>query len=69
MVEAYLDDYLFPVYLMPPSSGRIAIVPGAAHLVTSVRRWSMSLPGNASWEPGSAGTDDAWRQNAWRRSA
>ena len=65
MVEAYLDDYLFPVYLMPPSRGRIAVLPAASALVTNVRRWNMSLPGDASWEPG-AGADEEWRRNAWR---
>jgi hypothetical protein len=85
----YLNDFLFPVYLLPPSRGRLGLIPATARerlsnrvhlppplarssrrisaacsntptsllqasLVSNVRRWEMSLPGNASWEPGAS---------------
>ena len=30
MLEVYLNDFLFPVYLMPPSRGRVGLIPATA---------------------------------------
>ena len=70
MLEVYLNDFLFPVYLMPPSRGRLGLIPSTTSLVSHVRRWEMSLPGNASWEPGaSADLPAAARPWEWEHSA
>ena len=45
MLEAYLAGYLMPVYLMPPTTGRVGLLPAAARLVSAVQLWDMSLPG------------------------
>ena len=45
MLELYLNDYLMPVYLMPPTTGRIGLLPAAAHGISEARLWAMSLPG------------------------
>ena len=37
-----LCDVLLPVYLMPPTSGRVGVVQGA--LVAGMRVWEMTLP-------------------------
>ena len=46
MLEMYVNDVLLPVYLMPPSTGRVGLVPEAAGLVSGLRRWAMDLPGD-----------------------
>ena len=33
------------VYLMPATTGRVGLLPAAARLVSAVRLWDMSLPG------------------------
>jgi len=47
MLELYLNDYLFPVYLMPATTGRLGVLPVASALVSGARLWQMSLPGEA----------------------
>ena len=47
MLELYVNDVLMPVYLMPPTTGKVATVPGpAAARVTGLRVWDMTLPGS-----------------------
>ena len=50
MLEMYVNDVLLPVYLMPPSTGRVGLVPEAAGLVSGLRRWAMDLPGEVYQE-------------------
>lgn len=45
MLEFYLNDFLFPVYLMPATTGRLGVLPAAADLLSGVELWAMSLPG------------------------
>ena len=48
MLELYVDDFLLPVFLMPPSTGRVRLANHAAmaesgrSLIVDVRRWAMS---------------------------
>ena len=44
MLELYLDDVLFPVYLMPTTTGRVGLLPHASALISGARLWQMSLP-------------------------
>ena len=43
MLELYLDDYLFPVYAFPSTTGRVGITNASS--VTAVQLWEMTLPG------------------------
>ena len=45
MLELYVNDLLLPVYLMPPSTGRVRLTASAAsgEAPPDVRRWTMSL--------------------------
>jgi len=49
MLELYLNDILMPVYLMPPTTGRIGLLPSAAALLSTTRVWAMSLPGHSRY--------------------
>ena len=53
MIEMYVDELLYPVMIIPPSTGRLGVNPHAATPPTNVRRWAMSLPGL----PGDAESD------------
>ena len=43
MMELYLNDFLMPVYHMPPTTGRVGLMPRAIASVTELRRWQMSF--------------------------
>jgi hypothetical protein len=49
MLELYLDDILFPVYAMAPSTGRLGTTSDTA--VAGVRRWAMDLPSGPFEQP------------------
>ena len=44
MLELYLDDYLFPVYAFPATTGRLGVTNASS--VTAVQLWKMTLPGS-----------------------
>ena len=44
MLELYVEDVLLALFLAPPGTGRVGLVPGAAaKRVSALRRWTMSL--------------------------
>ena len=64
MLELYLDDLLFPVYLIgsvpalpaPATTGRVGLLPTAAGLVSAARLWNMSLPGDGEHAHAASGS-------------
>ena len=56
MIELYLEEYLMPVYLLPPTTGRIGPLQTLQTSMDQVHMWVMSLP-DTGWVPAPNVTD------------